>query len=118
MALLIAKYLLSALVIVVASELAKRTDKIGALIGALPFVAFMVMIWLHIGRQEPAKISNYALLTFWYVLPTLPMFLLMSWMIDKQINFWLTLLACVAFSGVCFLITVPIAKWFGVDMIP
>ena len=69
------KYLLSAAIIVAASEVAKRTDKIGALIGALPLVALLTMIWLHVERQGSQKVGDYAYYTFWYVLPTLPMFL-------------------------------------------
>ncbi len=71
---LITKYLLTAAVIVAVSEAAKRSDKLGAFIASLPLVTLLALIWLHVDRQPQAKIANHARYTFWYVLPTLPMF--------------------------------------------
>jgi hypothetical protein len=45
---LITKYLITATVIVAASELAKRNDKLGALLVALPTVTILAMIWLYV----------------------------------------------------------------------
>lgn len=118
MAYLITKYLVTALVVVVASEVAKRTDKLGALIGALPIVAIMVMVWLHVERQGNEEIAAYAFHTFWYVLPTVPMFLLMPWLMSRDVNFWVALIACAALSTLCFVLTALIARKFGVDLIP
>ena len=118
MAYLITKYLITALVVVVASEVAKRTDKLGALIGALPLVAIMIMIWLYLERQGNEKIGSYAFHTFWYVLPTVPMFLLMPWLMSRDVNFWLALIACAILSTACFVLTALIARRLGVNLIP
>jgi hypothetical protein len=115
---LIIKYLVTALLIVVVSEIARRTEKFGALIGALPFIAVMVMIWLYVERQGPQKIGNYSLYTFWYVIPTLPMFLLMPTLMARQLNFWLSLLLCAALTAGCFVATALVAKRLGVNLIP
>jgi hypothetical protein len=72
---IITKYAITALLVVLISEVAKRSDKLGALIAALPMVTVLAMIWLYLEGQPAEKISNHALYTFWYVLPTLPMFL-------------------------------------------
>ena len=72
---LITKYLVTAAVVVVVSEAAKLSDKLGGFIAALPLVTVLTLIWLHIEDQPPAKVANHAWYTFWYVLPTLPMFL-------------------------------------------
>ena len=118
MKLLIAKYAVTALVIVAASEIAKRTGKLGALIGALPFVAIMVMIWLHVEQQSSAKIARYAGYTFWYVLPTLPMFLVVPALLDRNMTFWPALSIGAVISIVCFALTALVASRFGVNLIP
>src|SRR5215204_1714832 len=102
MLMLITKYAITSLVIVIVSEVAKRSDRVGALIASLPLVTVMVMIWLHIENQPSDKIANHAYYTFWYVLPTLPMFLLMPWMINRGVSFWLALLAGCATTIACF----------------
>jgi len=76
MAFLITKFLVTSLIIVLVSEVAKRTDKVGALIASLPFVTMLVMIWLYVEKQGSEKIANHAYYTLWYVVPTLPMFAL------------------------------------------
>jgi len=116
MAYIITKYLLTAFIIVVVSEVAKRTDRIGALIAALPFVTILAMIWLFVEKQGTEKISNHAYYTFWYVFPTLPMFLLMPWMLNKGIYFWWSLGAGCLLTIISFLITIVIARLFGVEL--
>lgn len=72
---LIAKYALTAAMVVIVSEVAKRSDKIGGLIAALPLMTILTLVWLYMENQTQEKIANHAWYTFWYVIPTLPMFL-------------------------------------------
>ena len=105
MGFLISKYFITAFLIVSISEIAKRSDRLGALISSLPLVTIMVMIWLYIENQNMVKIGKHAYYTFWYVIPTMPMFLLMPWILSKGLNFWLTLVICILFTIICFIIT-------------
>lgn len=114
---LIIKYLLTAAVIVTASELAKRSDKLGALIVALPLVTIMAMIWLYIEKQPLDKIANHAWYTFWYVVPTLPMFLIFPTLLHR-FNFWPALLIAAVITIICFGIFAVIVKAFGINLIP
>lgn len=77
------KYAFTAAVIVIASEVAKRSDKLGALILALPLMTLTTMIWLFVENQGNDKIAKHAWYTFWYVVPTLPMFLLFPWLLER-----------------------------------
>ena len=118
MTLLITKYAVTAFIIVVVSELAKRSDKFGALVSSLPFVTIMVMVWLHLEKQGTEKLANHAFYTFWYVIPTMPMFLLMPWLLHRGIGFWWALLWSALLTYVCFFLTALVAKRFGVELIP
>lgn len=118
MVLMIVKYLVTAGIIVGVSEIAKRTDRMGALIASLPLVTIMVMAWLWFEGQGSEKIANHAWYTFWYVIPTMPMFLLLPWMLHKGIGFWWSLLAGIALTFACFVVTALIAKRVGVELIP
>jgi uncharacterized membrane protein YbaN (DUF454 family) len=118
MYLLITKYAVTAFVIVLVSEIAKRSDRLGALIASLPLVTVMVMIWLHIENQGTEKIANHAWYTFWYVLPTLPMFLLMPWLMHRGTGFWASLGWSAALTMAAFAIAAVLCKRIGVDLIP
>lgn len=76
---IILKYLLSAGIITLVSETVKRSDKVGALLAALPFVSIITLFWVHYESSPEArdqKTADHMWYIFWYVLPTLPMFLL------------------------------------------
>ncbi len=76
---IILKYLLSAGIITLVSEMVKRSDKLGALLAALPFVSIITLFWVHhesAPEVREQKTADHMYYIFWYVLPTLPMFLL------------------------------------------
>lgn len=76
---IVLKYLLSAGLITLVSELVKRSDKLGALLAALPFVSIITLFWVHFESAPDVraqKTADHMWYIFWYVLPTLPMFLL------------------------------------------
>ena len=116
MAWLISKYLITAAVVVVVSEAAKRSDRLGGLIAALPLVTVLALIWLHVEHQSQTKIANHAWYTFWYVVPTLPMFLAFPLLLPR-LGFWPTLLACVAITVVCFWLFAQLVRRFGIELL-
>jgi hypothetical protein len=110
------KYLITAAIVVAVSEFAKRSDKLGALLAALPLVTILALIWLHVEHQPEQKIANHAWYTFWYVVPTLPMFLVFPWLLPR-FGFWLTLAACVVLTLVLFGLFALIARRFGMALL-
>jgi uncharacterized membrane protein (GlpM family) len=116
MAWLISKYLITAAVVVVVSEAAKRSDRLGGLIAALPLVTVLALIWLHVEHQSQTKIANHAWYTFWYVVPTLPMFLAFPLLLPR-LGFWPTLLACVVITVVCFWLFALLVRRFGIELL-
>lgn len=114
---LITKYLLTAAVVVMVSEAAKHNDKLGGLLAALPLVTFLALIWLYVEKQPQAKISNHAWYTFWYVVPTLPMFLAFPLLLPR-LGFWFSLLACIAITVIAFVSFAMLMKPFGIDLLP
>ena len=113
MAWLITKYLLTAAVVVLVSEVAKRSDKLGGLVAALPLVTVLALIWLYLEQQPQQKIANHAWYTFWYVVPTLPMFLIFPYL-HARFGFGLTLLLCAAITIACFAAFAMVLKRFGI----
>ena len=114
----LAKYAATALVIVLVSEIAKRSDRLGALIASLPLVTIMVMIWLYLENQGNEKVANHAYYTFWYVLPTLPMFLLVPFLLQRGVSFWPALLSGIALTIVLFGASAVVLKHLGIELVP
>ena len=71
------KALISGILIAAASTLAKRYPGFGALVASLPLVSVLGMIWLWGEKPDAANMANHVGATFWYILPSLPMFIVM-----------------------------------------
>ena len=85
------KVLVSAIIIAIVSEVAKRSPALGALIASLPLVSVLGMIWLWRDRPDAQNMAHHAEATFWFVLPSLPMFLLIPALLRAGWAFWLSL---------------------------
>ena len=116
MAWLVVKYLVTAAVVVLVSEFAKRSDKLGGLFAALPLVTVLTLIWLYVENQPEQKIANHAWYTFWYVVPTLPMFLVFPTLL-LRFGFWPALLMCVIITIVCFVLFALLVRRFGIELL-
>ena len=105
---LILKAALSGIIVMAVSEIAKRSPAFGALVASLPLVSVLAIVWLWRDTGNSTRIANHAEATFWYVIPSLPMFLAFPYMLRHGVAFWLALAgACVltvALYGVTLLI--------------
>lgn len=114
--LIIIKFIVTAAIIVLISEIAKHFDRVAALIASLPLVTLITLFWLYYENQPDEKLANHAYYTFWYVIPTLPMFLFFPWGI-KVFGFWVTFILSIFLTIIIFLIYAMILKKLGIDLI-
>lgn len=113
---LLIKAALSGAIIAIASEVARRWPGWGALIVSLPLVSVLAMIWLWRDTRDPARLAAHAEATFWFVLPSLPMFLLVPLMLRQGYAFWLALLAGCVLTMVLYSTMVWIGPRFGLKL--
>ncbi len=110
----ILKFLLSAGIIVLVSEVAKRNNFAASIIHSLPIMSLLAFIWLYIEKKDTALIANHSFGTFWFVLPTLPMFLVLPWLLRKGLDFWPSLGLCIVGTFLLYLLTMWLLKQTGV----
>ncbi|AFM14080.1 DUF3147 family protein [Turneriella parva] len=115
MSFILFKYAVTAGFIVLASEIAKRSDKFGALILALPLMTILTLFWLSAENQSEEKIANHAYYTFWYVIPTLPLFLLFPILL-RSFGFSLAMVLFTIGTVLSFVICSMIFRKFGIDL--
>jgi hypothetical protein len=113
---LLTKYAVTAAVVVAVSEFAKRSDRLGALVASLPLVTMLTLIWLQVEKQPASKVANHAWYTFFYVIPTLPMFLAFPWLLQR-FGFGGAMVAFVVGMALCFLLFALAARRFGVQLL-
>jgi hypothetical protein len=113
---LVLKSLLSGAIIMAVSEIAKRNPAFGALIASLPLVSILAIIWLWRDTGDIPRIADHAEATFWYVIPSLPMFLAFPYLLRHGLSFWLALAAVCVLTVALYFLTVIIAARFGVRL--
>ena len=113
---LVAKALLSGALIVAIAEIGKRLPALAALVASLPLVSVLGMILLWYARPDAENMAVHAEATFWYVLPSLPMFLVIPMLLRHGLPFWLALLAGCALTVVLYLLMVQFGPRIGLKV--
>jgi hypothetical protein len=110
------KAALSGLLAALVSETAKRSPAFGALVASLPLISIMAVIWLWRDTADAARIASQMEATFWYVLPSLPIFLLMPALLRGGVGFWSALVSGCILTVILYLITAAVLARFGIRL--
>ena len=112
----ILKFFVSALLIVLISEIAKRHSGFAALVASLPLTSLLAMIWMHFDGAESLQIAALSSQIFWLVLPSLLLFLLLPLLLKQGLGFWLSLGLSVTTTITCYLVLLPLLRRVGVQL--
>jgi len=110
------KALLSGLLIALISEIGRKLPTVGALVASLPLVSVLGMILLWRARPDAENMAVHAEATFWYVLPSLPMFLLIPALLRGGVSFWIALIAGCAVTVALYLAMMQFGPRFGLKL--
>ena len=109
------KAALSGLMVALISETARRSPAFGALVASLPVLSVLAMMWMWRETGDVEKIAAHSQATFWYVLPSLPMFLILPVMLRNGVGFYVAMgLVCAITAGL-YLIMVWTLRRFGIS---
>lgn len=108
--------LLSGVLIVAIAEIGKRQPAVAAIVASLPLVSVLGMILLWNGRPDAENMATHAEATFWYVLPSLPMFLLIPVMLRNGVAFWVSLLAGCVLTVLLYGAMIVVGRRFGLPI--
>ena len=115
-ALIIVRALLSGALIVGIGELAKRNNTAASIVHSLPLVSLLALIWLYTGTRDTALIARHMTGTFFFVLPTLPMFLVVPWLLRGGWSFWPALGVGIAFTIALYFLTARLLSAAGIAL--
>ncbi|MBX3593501.1 DUF3147 family protein [Sphingomonas sp.] len=108
--------LLSGVIVAAVAMLARRSPALGALVASLPLISLLGAIWLWHDTRDPLRMARHLEATFWYVLPSLPMFLLVPWLLRQGVAFgWAMVAGCVT-TVLLYLLTIGVAARYGVRL--
>jgi hypothetical protein len=109
------KVLLTAVLVVAISEAAKRSSVLGAIIASLPITSLLAFVWLYGETGDTIKVANLASSIFWYVLPSLVLFILLPVLLLRGVGFWPALAIASAATFAAYLCMSAVLARFGVN---
>ncbi|MGI9317805.1 MAG: DUF3147 family protein [bacterium] len=110
------KITITTVLIVMISEIAKRSTFVGAVLASIPLVSVLAMIWLYIDTRDVAKVSSLATSIFWLVVPSLALFVTLPLLLKQGINFYLSISVAILITVVCYGFMVTVLRHFGVEL--
>jgi len=93
---LIIKAALSGIIVAAVSEIARRYPGWGGLVASLPLTSLLAMVWLYRDTHEPQRVAELSMSTFWFFLPSVPLFVALPMLIRSGVPFWASMVIVVA----------------------
>lgn len=112
----IIKIVVSALIVLAVSEIAKRHSGFAALVASIPLTSLLAFIWLHLESTPTERIADLSMQIFWLAIPSLVLFLTFSFLIRQGMSFWAGLAISVAATTCGYLIFIPLLRRFGLSL--
>lgn len=110
------KIIVTALVVVVVSELAKRFTTLAAILASLPLTSILAIIWLYYDTKNIGTISSLSINIFWAVLPSLLFFLVFPYFLKSGMKFGWSLLLSATIMFAAYSIYVLVLNKFGIKL--
>lgn len=110
------KIALTTALIVVISEIAKRSSFVGALLASIPLVSVLAMIWLYVDTKDVAKVSALSTSVFWFVLPSLVLFVSLPILLKQEFNFYFSMGISIGLTALCYWIMVSVLAHYGIKL--
>ena len=116
MAYYIVKVFITAILVVLISEISKRSSLIGAILASLPIVSILAFIWLYIDTKSVEKISELSISIFWLVIPSLSLFIVLPLLLKSKVNFYASLVISCAIMVLLYFAMVFILKRLNINL--
>jgi len=116
MAYYILKIIITTLLIVLISEVAKRSSLIGAILASVPLVSVLAMLWLYVDTEDISKVSALSSSIFWLVLPSLTLFLVLPILLKQGISFYMSMSISVAITIFCYWLMILALNHFEIKL--
>lgn len=112
----VAKFIITAGLIVLISEISKRSATLAAFLASLPLVSVLAMLWLYIDTHDVQKVAALTTSIFWLVLPSLAFFIALPVLLKKGLDFYLSMGIAVIITAGCYVLMLMILARYGIKL--
>ena len=112
---LLLKAVLSGAIIAAASEAARRSSVLGAVLISLPLSSILAMIWLYRDTNQQDEVAALSWSILWVIPPSLVFFVVLPLTL-RSLGFWPSLLLASLVTALAYGAWVLIARRLGLDL--
>lgn len=109
----VTKIIISALIIFIASEIAKKDTLVGAIIVSLPMISLLSIIWIYVETRDIERIISFSYSVFSMIIPSLSFFLTLPYFLKKNISFSISLMLSIVIMIVLYFGLATLYKKIG-----
>jgi hypothetical protein len=110
------KVLITAGLVVAISEIGKRSSALGAVIASLPLTSLLAFVWMYGETGDTEKIAALSQSIFWYVLPSLVLFVALPLLLRGGVAFWPALAIACGLTFLAYLAMTQILGRLGITL--
>jgi hypothetical protein len=110
------KIAVTTVLIVLISEIAKRSTLAGAILASVPLVSVLAMLWLYVETKDVNKVSSLASSVFWLVLPSLALFVSLPLLLRQGLHFYTSMGLSIGITIACYFLMLAILGHYGVKL--
>jgi len=112
----VTKIAITTILIVLISEIAKRSSFVGALLASIPLISVLAMLWLYVDTKDIEKISALSMSIFWLVIPSLVLFVTLPILLNQGLHFYLSISLSIIFTIGAYWLMVVVLHYFGIRL--
>jgi len=112
----ITKIVITTVLIVAISEIAKRSSFAGALLASIPLVSVLAMLWLYVDTKDVEKVSALSTSVFWLVLPSLALFIALPLLLKQGLNFYVSISIAIGITVGAYWLMLTVLNHFGIEL--
>lgn len=116
MAYYLIKLTVTAVLVVLISEIAKRSSLMGAILASVPLTSVLAMIWLYVDTGDIKQVSSLATSVFWLVIPSLALFIALPLLLQRGLNFYLSLTVSIGITALTYGAMVFVLRKLGISL--
>ena len=110
------KIVITTILIILISEIARKSSFAAAILASIPLISVLAMIWLYIDSNDIQKVSNLSTSVFWLVIPSLALFISLPLLLKQGFNFYLSMSLSIAITVGCYWLMVSVLLHYGVKL--
>ena len=116
MAYLVLKFLITSIIIVAVSEIAKQSSFLGSILASIPLVSVLAITWLYIDTKDVSRVIDLSNGILWLVIPSLTFFFILPGLLKNGISFYISLSFSIVATIISYYSLIKVLNKFGIEL--